>query len=197
MKAPITAGRRQIGTSRSEGRSPGSSWPGLSGPTIAARAGGDWLNKVGHDGEKAQPIRPNLPAICCSLLLVGLMAGPAWGQAADRPDLTVCLQTNDPPLSFRNGDKPDGFDVALTRTIAERLGREVRLQWFVSRDDPDSNLTKDSNALLSDGRCQLVAEYPLTAGTLAHPHSPTGKLPPFDGARPDDRKRWVKLGDLM
>jgi ABC-type amino acid transport substrate-binding protein len=131
------------------------------------------------------------------LLLAVLVAGSAWAQAADRPDLTVCLQTNDPPLSFRGGDKPDGFDVALTRIIAERLGREMRIQWFVSRDDPDSNLTKDANALLSDGRCQLVAEYPLTAGTLAHPYSPTGKLPPFDGAKPDDRKRWVKLGELM
>jgi ABC-type amino acid transport substrate-binding protein len=131
------------------------------------------------------------------LLLAVLVAGPAWAQAADRPDLTVCLQSNDPPLSFRNDDKPGGFAVALSRTIAERLGREMRIQWFVSRDDPDSNLTKDSNALLSDGRCQLVAEFPLSTGALAHPYSPAGKLPPFDGAKPDDRKRWVKLGDLM
>jgi len=135
--------------------------------------------------------------LLAALLSVPVLVVPAWTQAADKPDLTVCLQANDPPLSFRSRDSPGGFDLALVRIIAERLGRTAQVQWFVSRDDPDSNMTRDANALLSDGRCQLVAEFPLTAATLAHPRSPTGKLPPFDGAKPDDRKRWVKLGDLM
>ena len=119
-----------------------------------------------------------------------------WAQApVDRP-ISVCMQQNDPPLSLRSGDRPSGFDLALAGVIAQRLGRGLRVQWFVSRDDPDASLQSDSNALLSDGRCDLVAEYPLTEGTLGRPRSPLAKLPPFDGAKPDDRRRWVTVGEL-
>jgi ABC-type amino acid transport substrate-binding protein len=130
-----------------------------------------------------------------ALAVAALVAWPvvsAWPEAP----LTVCMQQNDPPLSLRAGDKPTGFDLALGDIIAARLGRDLRVQWFVSRDDPDANLTKDSNALLSDGRCQLMAEFPLTESTLAPPRSPSARLPPFDGAKPEDRRRWVKVGDL-
>ncbi|HQT75801.1 MAG TPA: transporter substrate-binding domain-containing protein [Rhodopila sp.] len=110
--------------------------------------------------------------------------------------LTVCMQQNDPPLSLRAGNRPAGFDLVLSDIVARRLGRELRIQWFVSRDDPDTSLPKDADALLSDGRCQLVAEYPLTEGTLAPPRSPVARLPPFAGAKPEDRTRWIKIGDL-
>ena len=30
---------------------------------------------------------------------------------------------------------------------------------------------------------------------LGRPYSPAAKLPPFDGATPDDRRRWIKLGE--
>lgn len=128
-------------------------------------------------------------------LLLGAMA-PAWAQPVDGGPLTVCMQQNDPPLSLRAGTEPTGFDLALSRKIAARLGRDLKVQWFVSRDDPDSNLVKDANALLSDGRCELIAEFPLTEATLEPPRSPSAKLPPFDGAKPDDRRRWVKVGTL-
>ena len=106
------------------------------------------------------------------------------------------MQQNDPPLSMRAGPSPSGFDLALSGIIAQRLGRDLHIQWFVSRDDPDTSLAKDANALLSDGRCQLLAEYPLTNGTLAPPRAPSAKLPPFDGAKPDDRRRWVATRPL-
>lgn len=117
-------------------------------------------------------------------------------QARADPALSVCLQQTDPPLSLRAGSAPSGFDLALARAVAQHLNRDLHIQWFVSRDDPDASLPKDANALLSDGRCQLVAEYPLTDSALAPPRSPTAKLPPFDGARADDRNRWVKLSVL-
>ncbi len=126
-------------------------------------------------------------------LLAAALAALAWPVLA-RESLTVCLQANDPPLSTRGGE---GFAVALSRKIAERLGRDLSVHWFVSRDDPDANLAKDANALLSDGHCQLVAEYPLVADTLGRPYASTAKLPPFDGATPEDRRRWIKLGELV
>jgi ABC-type amino acid transport substrate-binding protein len=122
--------------------------------------------------------------------------GAVWAQAPDGKPLAVCMQQNDPPLSLRAGEHPSGFDLALADVIAKRLGRDLRVQWFVSRDDPDASLPGDSNALLSDGRCDLVAEYPLTEGTLGRPRSPVARLPPFDGAKPDDRRRWVQVGEL-
>ncbi|HYZ22621.1 MAG TPA: transporter substrate-binding domain-containing protein [Rhodopila sp.] len=120
----------------------------------------------------------------------------AWGQDRDKLALRVCMQQNDPPLSMRIDGKPGGFDVALLGVIAERLGRAVQVQWFVSRDDPDSDLPRDANALLSDGKCLLVAEYPLTRNTLEQPRSPVVKLPPFEGATTDDRSRWIRTGGL-
>lgn len=112
-------------------------------------------------------------------------------------DLTVCLQRNDPPLSANRDGQASGFDLALSDTIAHRLGRTLHVQWFVSRDDPDSNLVKDTQALLSDGRCQLMAEYPLTDDTLRPLDTAAVKVPPFEGAKPDDRTRWVKTAALL
>ncbi len=132
-------------------------------------------------------------------MLLAWSIAPAWSQAAgsEAGPLTVCLQSNDPPLSVRGGNEPSGFVLTLSRVIAQRLGRELRVQWFVSRDDPDASLPKQANALMSYGRCQLTAEFPLMAGMLEPPRSPTAKLPPFEGAAPDDRRKWVKLGELM
>jgi hypothetical protein len=139
-------------------------------------------------------------------LLIALAAilawpiAPAWTQTPDKPPnatpLTICMQQNDPPLSLRVGASASGFDLALSSLVAQRLGRDLHVQWFVSRDDPDASLPGDANAMLSDGRCQLVAEYPLTESTLQRPRSPSARLPPFDGAKPDDRRRWVKIGEL-
>ncbi len=139
--------------------------------------------------------------LTCLAMLTGLdlLAEPAWSQSASNSDeaLTICLQSNDPPLSSRGGgEAPGGFDLALSRSIAQHLGRVLHVQWFVSRDDPDANLVRDANALLSDGRCQLLAEYPLLDSTLERPRAPTAKLPPFDGATPDDRHRWIKMNAL-
>jgi ABC-type amino acid transport substrate-binding protein len=140
-----------------------------------------------------------LPGAFVLAVLLAASLAPAWSQTTDSDpaSLTVCLQSNDPPLSVRAGNEPSGFALALSRVIAQRLGRELRMQWFVSRDDPDASLPKQANALMSYGRCQLMAEFPLVAGMLEPPRSPAAKLPPFEGATPDDRRKWVKLGELM
>jgi ABC-type amino acid transport substrate-binding protein len=121
-----------------------------------------------------------------------MVAAPAWAAP-----LRICLQADDPPLSSRHAGEASGFDVALARLIAERLGRPLEIQWFTTRDDPDSNPVTEANALLSDGHCALVAGYPLLAEKLGRPRAATGKLPPFEGATPEDRRRWISLGALM
>src|SRR4051794_16639114 len=65
-----TAFRRLVETSpRSKRRRHGplSSWPGSSGPSVAARAGGDGPDKPGHDAEGAPSIRLNQPAECSNV----------------------------------------------------------------------------------------------------------------------------------
>jgi ABC-type amino acid transport substrate-binding protein len=128
-----------------------------------------------------------------SVLLCCVAAVPS---AAAEP-LRICLQADDPPLSSRGGNAPSGFDVLLSQRIAARLDRPLAIQWFITRNDPDSNPVTEANALLADGHCALVAGYPLVADKLGRPRAATGKLPPFDGAKPEDRRRWITLGKLV
>ncbi|MBV8919929.1 MAG: transporter substrate-binding domain-containing protein [Bradyrhizobium sp.] len=116
--------------------------------------------------------------------------------AADGP-LTICLDENLPPLSVHRSGKPDsGFDVALAQAIADRLGRPLRIQWFESKLDEDSSPALEANALLSDGRCALIGGYAFTSDALTVPGVQTAKLPDFEGATRDDRRRRVPLGVL-
>ena len=116
--------------------------------------------------------------------------------AADDP-LKVCLDENLPPLSMHQRGKPDsGFDVALAQAVAERLGRPLKVQWFESKLDESSSPALEANALLSDGRCALVGSYALTNDSLKVPGVKTAKLPDFEGATRDDRRRRVPVGVL-
>ncbi len=117
-------------------------------------------------------------------------------RASEEP-LKICLDEDLPPLSVHHRGKPDsGFDVALAQAIADRLGRPLKIQWFESKLDEDSSPSLETNALLSDGRCALVGGYALTKDSLVVPGVKTAKLPDFEGATRDDRRRRVTLGAL-
>jgi ABC-type amino acid transport substrate-binding protein len=116
---------------------------------------------------------------------------------ADENPLRVCLDENLPPLSLHQRGKPDsGFDVALAQAVAARLGRPLRIQWFESKLDETSSPALEANALLSDGRCALVGSFSFTRDALVVPGLKTAKLPDFEGATRDDRRRRVPLGVL-
>jgi ABC-type amino acid transport substrate-binding protein len=125
-----------------------------------------------------------------------LLATAAAARADDDP-LKVCLDENLPPLSMHQRGKPDsGFDVALAQAVAGRLGRPLSIQWFESKLDESSSPALEANALLSDGRCTLVGSYALTRVSLKVPGVKTAKLPDFEGATRDDRRRRVPVGVL-
>ena len=135
-----------------------------------------------------------LAATAAAILLAA--AAGTEARAADEA-LRVCLDKDLPPLSAHHHGKPDsGFDVALAQALAERLGRTLQIQWFESKLDEDSSPALEANALLSDGRCSLVGGYALTKDSLVIPGAKTAKLPDFDGATRDDRRRRVPLGVL-
>lgn len=130
-------------------------------------------------------------AACAAVLLF------TSGSQATDDTLRVCLDEDLPPLSVHHRGKPgSGFDVALAHAVAERLGRQLEIQWFESKLDEDSSPSLEANALLSDGRCSLVGSYAFTQDSLVVPGVKTAKLPDFDGATRDDRRRRVPLGVL-
>jgi len=132
-----------------------------------------------------------------SLTAILLAVAASAVHAADEP-LKVCLDEDLPPLSAHHRGKPDsGFDVALAQAIAERLGRPLEIQWFESKLDEDSSPALEANALLSDGRCSLVGGYALTRDSLVAPGVKTAKLPDFDGATREDRRRRIPVGVLV
>jgi ABC-type amino acid transport substrate-binding protein len=127
-------------------------------------------------------------------LFMAVSAMPAI--AADGP-LKVCLDEDLPPLSVHRRGKPDsGFDVALAEAVAARLGRPLKIQWFESKLDEDTSPALEANALLSDGRCSLVGSYVLTKDSLVVPGVKTAKMPDYEGATREDRRRRIPLGVL-
>jgi ABC-type amino acid transport substrate-binding protein len=128
--------------------------------------------------------------LALALLVVGTLP-------ARSDPLTVCLDETIPPLSFKQGEKTGGFDLAVSAAVAKRLGRDFVVQWFESGRDFDDRPDQQANALLSDGRCQLIAGYPLIADALGTPGAERARLPAYEGAKAGDRRRWVKLGSLI
>jgi ABC-type amino acid transport substrate-binding protein len=128
--------------------------------------------------------------------LAAIFATLATAASAADP-LRVCLDEDRPPLSAHHRGKPgSGFDVTLAQAIADRLERPLEIQWFESKLDEDSSPQLEANALLSDGRCQLVGGYALTRDSLAVPGMKTAKLPDYAGAKREDHRRRVELGVL-
>ena len=137
-----------------------------------------------------------LAALAATVSLVGAIATL---RAEDTKEslLRVCLDEELPPFSVRTKDGGSGFDFAIAQSLAKRLNRTLAVQWYESKLDEDASATIEANALLSDGRCDLVAGYPLVKDALGKPGLETGRLPDFAGARPADRRRRVTLGTLM
>jgi ABC-type amino acid transport substrate-binding protein len=130
--------------------------------------------------------------------LAMLLSSITAAYAADPQPLRVCLDEDRPPLSSHRRGKPDfGFDVTLAQAIAAKLGRPLRIQWFETKLDEDASPQLEANALLSDGRCSLVGGYALTKDSLVVPGMKTARMPDFEGASREDRRRRVDLGVLV
>jgi ABC-type amino acid transport substrate-binding protein len=137
--------------------------------------------------------RRSAALFAAGLLVVGGLVKPACGEEV----LRVCLDANVPPWSMYDGAKGGGFDWAVADAVAKRIGRQLALQWFKTKRDPDDSTTLAANALLSDRRCRLVGGYPLVESALGKPGMKSARMPDFDAARPTDRGRSVELGTLV
>jgi ABC-type amino acid transport substrate-binding protein len=135
-----------------------------------------------------------LAALAAGLACLIHAAGVANAAEANDGTLRVCLDENVPPYSVKQAEAGTGFDVLISQALAKRLGQPLAVQWYESKLDLDSSTAIQANALLSDGRCDLLAGYPLVKDGLGKPGAETGRLPGFAGAGPADRRRRVTLG---
>ena len=124
-------------------------------------------------------------------------ASAVRAEDASAGTLRVCLNEDVPPYSVRRGNDGAGFDYLMAESLAKRFGQRLAVQWFESKFDADSSSAIEANALLSDGRCNLLGGYPLIKDALGRPGAETARLPDFAGAVPADRRRRVTLGTLV
>ena len=143
-------------------------------------------------------MRLKLAAALASAAVIAIACGLPSPRAEDNGAgaLRVCLNEDLPPYSVRHGEAGIGFDFLIAAALAKRLGRPLAVQWFESKLDEDSSSALEANALLSDGRCELLPGFPLTRDALAKPGFETARMPDFDGAKAADRRRRVTLGTL-
>jgi ABC-type amino acid transport substrate-binding protein len=130
------------------------------------------------------------------LLAVAAFAmAPAMAAHAEGT-LRVCLDESSPYVHHEGKDS-GGFDVEVAQAVAKRLGRTLEVQWFETEVDNDNSPVTQQNALLSDGRCQLIGGYTLVRDALGKPGVPTARPPSYEGMKPGDRRRYVALGTLV
>lgn len=136
----------------------------------------------------------NLPyrfaAVACGLLLWA-----ATANAADQP-LTVCLEEDSPPLSYKFGKKIGGFDFDVAKELAARLGREFKVQWYEAENDEENVPRFEMNALLSSGLCQLIGGFPMLESMIGPAAVETFSLPDYEGKKRSERGKVVRLGTV-
>ena len=118
-----------------------------------------------------------------------LLATATAVHAAEDP-LKFCLDENLPPLSMHQRGKPDsGFDVTLAQAVADRLAGRSR------SNGSKASSTKARARPSKPMPCSPTAAARWSAATsspsdsLVVPGVKTAKLPDFEGATRDDRRR--------
>ena len=113
-----------------------------------------------------------------------------------RGTLRICLNEELPPFSVRNNNAAPDLTCLPRRRSPSGLDIRSPCNGTKVSSTTDASSTIEANALLSDGRCDLFAGYPLVKDALGKPGRETARLPDFAGARPSDRRRRVALGTL-
>ncbi|USG60314.1 transporter substrate-binding domain-containing protein [Sneathiella marina] len=131
-------------------------------------------------------------------LLIGValsLALPNWA-AADNSKLRICLEDGSPPYSYKFGKRMGGFELLLAERIAQKLDKELYVQWYESEDDDEVVPIYEVNALLSANFCDFVGGLALIESNLRTPVQPSAALPDYEGMKRSDRGTRVNLGEL-
>lgn len=128
-------------------------------------------------------------AFVASLALVpaAQAAEPALDSSA--PPLTVCLNKDNAPFSYKKEGREGGFDVSVTEALARQLGRPLEIKWYEKERRKLGAVSVKASALVTAGVCQLVGGYPLMQASLERPaQGESTTLPPVDGMSVESRK---------
>ncbi len=81
--------------------------------------------------------------------------------------------------------------------MASSLGVKLKVVWYESEDDEESNPVDEINAFMSAGLCQLSASFPLHAGAIAQGPGRTARLPRYRHMPERDIGKIVDLSQLI
>lgn len=110
--------------------------------------------------------------------------------------LKVCVAEDNPPLSYKKANVLQGFDVLVSKGVAEASGRPLELVPFETELEIDKTLAHEVNALLSSGVCELASGYALFESDLGAPGRPSARVPDYPGAPPRRLRPFVTLGRI-
>jgi ABC-type amino acid transport substrate-binding protein len=139
-------------------------------------------------------MRVKRPALAAAVSLAWLASIPP---IRAENTLSFCLDESGSAPAAEESKGARGLDLAIAQAVAQRLGRKPVIQPYETEIDSDNNPAEQINALLSDRRCQLVLGYPLFGIALGEPRAQRSRLPGYAGGKPADRRRWIKLSELV
>jgi hypothetical protein len=111
--------------------------------------------------------------------------------------LSVCLAQNGGVLSFRRHDGGGGIDYELAKAVAASLKVKLKVVWYESENDEESNPVDEINAFLSYGLCQMSASFPLYIDAIAQGPGRSVRLARYRHMPQSDVGKIIDLGQLI
>jgi len=100
-------------------------------------------------------------------------------------------------LSFRRHSGGGGIDYELAKAVASSLGVKLKVVWYESENDEESNPVDEINAFMSYGLCQMSASFPLYADAIAQGPGRSVRLPRYRHMPEGDVGKIVDLSRLV
>jgi hypothetical protein len=111
--------------------------------------------------------------------------------------LSVCLPQNGGVLSFRRHRGGGGIDYDLAKAVATALGVKLKVVWYESEAEEESNPVDEVNAFISYGLCQMSASFALFADAIAQGPGRSVRLPRYRHMPEGDVGKIVDLSQLI
>lgn len=111
--------------------------------------------------------------------------------------LTVCLNKDYPPFSFKKDGEVGGYDYLVAQALAKHLGKTLEVKWYEKERRSRGPISVKTSVLINAGVCQLVGGYPLIQSSLDRPSGEATTLPPVEGMASESRKQSINGSQLF
>ncbi len=126
---------------------------------VASRAGKEPFEDTAQKVEDAKPVPPKT-----------LAAGK----------LTACVARNGGVMSGARHQGGTGLDYGVVKAVAEALELDLKITWFESEQEEESDPVKETYALLAHGLCDVVPGFALYASAMDGLAGQRAALPRWD-----------------